>query len=89
MNMEQDSFITLKRKLMKQGGSTMVEKTVHIPSISCGHCIMTIQREVGELDGVKAVEGDPMTKKVTVKWDNPATWEKIDNTLKEAGYPAR
>ena len=25
----------------------MEEKTVHIPSISCGHCIMTIQREVG------------------------------------------
>lgn len=66
----------------------MEEKTVHIPSISCGHCIMTIQREVGDLEGVEAVEGDPMNKKVTVTWDNPATWDKISATLKEIGYPA-
>lgn len=67
----------------------MEERTLHIPSISCGHCIMTIQREVGDLEGVMAVEGDAMNKKVTVKWDNPATWEKIEDTLKEAGYPAK
>jgi copper chaperone CopZ len=50
---------------------------------------MAIQREVGDLEGVKAVEGDAMNKKVTISWDNPATWEKIIDTLKEAGYPAK
>jgi copper chaperone CopZ len=49
---------------------------------------MTIKREVGELEGVKSVEGDEQTKMVTVEWENPATWDKIANTLKEAGYPA-
>ncbi len=49
---------------------------------------MTIQREVGDLEGVKAVEGDPMKKKVTITWDNPATWEQISSTLEEVGYPA-
>ena len=66
----------------------MEEKNVHVPSISCGHCVMTIKREVGEMEGVKSVEGDETTKMVTVKWDNPATWEKITDTLKEVGYPA-
>ena len=66
----------------------MEEKTVHIPSISCGHCVMTIKREVGELEGIKSVEGDENTKMVTVKWGNPATWGKITDTLKEIGYPA-
>jgi copper chaperone len=66
----------------------MEEKTVYIPSISCGHCVMTIKREVGKLEGVEAVEGDEKTKKVTVKWRNPTTWEKISATLKEAGYQA-
>ena len=66
----------------------MEEKNVHVPSISCGHCVMTIKREVGEMEGVKSVEGDETTKMVTVKWDNPATWDKITDTLKEVGYPA-
>lgn len=66
----------------------MEEKIVHIPAISCGHCVMTIKREVSELEGVKSVEGDEKTKMVTVEWENPASWDKIANTLKEAGYPA-
>jgi copper chaperone len=66
----------------------MEEKTVNIPTITCGHCVMTIEREVGGLEGVKSVEGDKNTKKVTIKWDPPTTWEKITGTLKEVGYPA-
>lgn len=66
----------------------MEEKTLQIPSISCGHCIMTIKQEVGDLDGVLSVQGDEKNKEVIVKWDNPATWEKIALTLKEIGHPA-
>jgi copper chaperone CopZ len=67
----------------------MEEKTVHIPSISCGHCIMTVKKEVSELEGITSVEGDVGTKMVTIKWDNPTTWEKIALTLEEVGYPAK
>jgi copper chaperone CopZ len=66
----------------------MEEKTVHIPSISCGHCIMTVKQEISELEGINSVEGDPGTKMVTIKWDSPTTWEKIALTLEEVGYPA-
>lgn len=65
----------------------MEKRTAHIPSISCRHCVMTITREISELEGVKSVEGDENTKMVTVEWDNPVTWDKIVATFKETGYP--
>ena len=66
----------------------MEKQTLSIPNISCGHCVMTIQKELKELDGVKTVDGDADTKNVTVEWDVPATIEKIKDTLKEINYPA-
>ena len=66
----------------------MEERTVNIPKISCGHCVMTIKREVGEVKGVDSVEGNENTKRVTFKWDAPATWETISGTLQDLGYPA-
>ena len=59
-----------------------------IPNISCGHCVMTIQRELGEIEGVLKVEGDPNMKEIAVDWDAPATLEKIKATLEEINYPA-
>ena len=65
----------------------MEEKIVNIPAISCGHCVMAIKREIGDLEGVTSVEADEKTKTASIKWESPATWEKIADTLKEAGYP--
>lgn len=65
----------------------MATKTFQVPNISCEHCIMTIQREVGSLPGVKSVEGDVTTKAVTVEWDEPANWESIKALLTEINYP--
>ncbi|HDY89682.1 MAG TPA: copper chaperone [bacterium] len=64
----------------------MEEKTVVIPNISCGHCIMTIKNELGNIEGVESVEGNPATKNVTITWQSPANWEKIVQTLNEIGY---
>lgn len=65
----------------------MNEKTVYIPAINCGHCLMAIKRELGYINGVESVEGDVDTKKVTVKWSGPADWDSISATLSEIGYP--
>lgn len=66
----------------------MTTKTVTVPNISCGHCVMTIQREVGELEGVSAVKAEQDTKLVTISWDPDATdWVVIENTMKEINYP--
>ncbi len=67
----------------------MSEKTVHIPNISCGHCVMAVKNEAGEIPGVTKVEGDPDSKNVTFTWDEPATWEQIAAAIKDAGYPAQ
>ncbi|MGD8254186.1 MAG: heavy-metal-associated domain-containing protein [Syntrophobacterales bacterium] len=66
----------------------METKTLSIPNISCGHCVMSIKKELSEMDGVASVEGDPASKSVTLEWDAPATLEKIKDTLKEINYPA-
>jgi copper chaperone len=65
----------------------MEKTTLSIPNISCHHCVMSIKNELGEIQGVFKVEGDPETKKITVEWDAPATLEQIEATLKEINYP--
>jgi copper chaperone len=61
--------------------------TYTIPNISCAHCIHTIETEVSEIAGVKSVEGDQNSKKVTIVFDNPADETQIKGLLKEIDYP--
>jgi len=65
----------------------MTSSTFHVPNISCNHCVMTIKRELEDLDGVTNVTGDVETKTVTVEWDSPATWDSIKSLLTEINYP--
>ena len=65
----------------------MTTKTFAVPNISCGHCTHTIEMELSELAGVKSVKADQSSKKVTVTWEEPATWEKIQAVLREINYP--
>jgi copper chaperone len=74
-------------KFCKETVSIMAEKTFVAPNISCGHCVHTIQMEVGEIAGVQRVEADQETKRVTVVWDSPATWDEIRHRLVEINYP--
>lgn len=67
----------------------MESKTVLIPAIHCGHCVHTVKSEVSDLAGVQSVEVDQDSKKATIQWAAPATWEQIANTLKEIDYPAQ
>ncbi len=66
----------------------METKKLSVPNISCGHCVMTIKRELGEIKGVSKVEGDPDKKEISVSWDAPATLDQIKSTMKEINYPA-
>jgi copper chaperone CopZ len=66
----------------------MASKTFRVPNISCGHCVATIQREVGELEGVTSVKAEQATQMVTVAWQEPQTsWDKIRALLNELNYP--
>ncbi|MBW1981699.1 MAG: heavy-metal-associated domain-containing protein [Deltaproteobacteria bacterium] len=66
----------------------MEKKTFQVPNITCGHCVMSIQRELKEVPGINSVEGNPATRQITVQWQEPATLEKIKETLAEINYPA-
>lgn len=62
--------------------------TVHVPNISCAHCVHTIQTEVGELPGVAAVQANEQTKVVAIAFEPPATRQAIEALLAEINYPA-
>ncbi len=61
--------------------------TLNIPAISCGHCVMTIQRETQELPGVLAVAGSPQDKTATFTLESEAILDEVKRTLIEIGYP--
>ena len=65
----------------------MERKTFQVPNIGCDGCVRTIKNEVGLISGVKQVDGVVATKTVTVEWETPATWQQIEETLKEIEYP--
>jgi len=61
--------------------------TYSVPNINCGHCVHTIQTEVGDLQGVKSVKADAGSKKVEISFDTPASEEQIKSLLAEINYP--
>lgn len=65
----------------------MTTVTYSVPAIHCGHCIHTVEMEVGELQGVQTVKADLDAKKVQVTFDAPASEEKIKTLLAEIDYP--
>ena len=66
----------------------MERKTFSVPKISCGHCVMTIRKELESLAGVTRVDGNPQTKTLVVEWQAPATEVEIRCTLTEINFPA-
>ena len=64
--------------------------TLTAPDISCGHCVQTIERSLGQLDGVSRVQASAETKQVDVEYD-PArvSLERITAVLDDEGYPVQ
>ena len=61
----------------------------HVSAISCTHCVATIKRELGTIDGVFSVEGDHESKAVSVTYEPPATQKDIERLMEEIGYPVQ
>ncbi len=55
----------------------MTTKTYSVPDISCGHCVMTIERELKYVDGLQSVKADQDTKAVRVEVES-------DNVLSQS-----
>jgi copper chaperone len=65
----------------------MTSRTITVPNISCGHCVHTVEMEVGELAGVTNVKASVDDKQVLIEWQEPASWEQIESLLHDINYP--
>jgi len=66
----------------------MTKVLYEVPSISCNHCVHTIEMELGDLEGVILAKADSETKNVEIEFGDPASEEKILELLGEINYPA-
>lgn len=57
--------------------------TYAVPDISCQHCVDSITKEVGAVDGVRSVDVDLETKTVSVEGGEATA---IIAAIDEAGY---
>ncbi len=64
----------------------MEHKTFTVPNIGCDNCVKTIVNELSQKQGVRKVEGDVETKRVSVDWEAPATWDIIVQSLEAIDY---
>jgi len=63
-----------------------MEKTFRVPNIGCNGCVNTIKGELGDMEGIRRVDGVADTKMITVEYDNPADWGKIVSALQDIDY---
>jgi copper chaperone CopZ len=70
------------------GKQIMEKKTFKITNISCEHCVMTIKNELGEMAGIRTVNGNIDTKTIFVEWEATASLDTIKAKLNEINYPA-
>ncbi|MBE8522977.1 heavy-metal-associated domain-containing protein [Amycolatopsis sp. H6(2020)] len=64
----------------------MAETTYTVEGMTCGHCATSVREEVSELDGVRSVDVDVESGRVTVTSDTPLTPEAVAAAVTEAGY---
>ena len=68
----------------------MTKIVLEAPDISCEHCIMSIEKALTNLPGVRFLAGDPDEKRVTIEYD-PALvgLATIEGAMEEEGYPVK
>ena len=65
----------------------MEQRTLTVKGMSCGHCVNSIEGNVGKLNGVDSVKVHLSTGKVDVSFDSESTsLEKIIDEIEEQGY---
>jgi copper chaperone len=60
--------------------------TYAVTGMTCGHCELSVQEEIGELQGVLEVAADHTTGQVTVTSAEPLDRAAVAAAVEEAGY---
>jgi copper chaperone len=64
----------------------MTTTTLTVPDISCGHCKMSIEGAVNQLDGIDSVEVSIEGRTVAVSYGDAVTLDAIIDAIEEQGY---
>lgn len=64
----------------------MTESTYTVTGMTCGHCVASVTEEISEIDGVRGVDVDLETGRVTVSSDQPLDDATVKAAVEEAGY---
>jgi copper ion binding protein len=64
----------------------MAENTYTVQGMTCGHCVSSVTEEVGEVAGVRKVDVDLSTGRLTVVSDVDVPETDIRAAVEEAGY---
>jgi copper chaperone len=64
--------------------------TLNVEGMSCNHCVMSIQKSVNALKGIKNVDVDLKEKKVKVEFNpNDVNEQIIRETIEDTGYEVK
>lgn len=65
----------------------MVEVTISVEGMSCGHCKAAVEGALSKVDGVASAEVNLAAKNVTVQFDSgKVSEETLKSEIEEAGY---
>lgn len=64
----------------------MGTSTYTVKGMTCGHCVSSVQSEVGGITGVTAVEVDLPTGRVAVRSADPIDEAAVRAAVEDAGY---
>ncbi|WP_039826713.1 heavy-metal-associated domain-containing protein [Nocardia testacea] len=60
--------------------------TYTVTGMTCGHCVQSVQTEIGKIDGVTGVDVDLASGRVVVEGSGPIADADIAAAVDEAGY---
>ena len=71
--------------------TTEIDRTIElsVDGMTCGHCVMSVKEELGEIPGVKNVDvilNSGATSKVPVLTDPPLDDAALSDAVSEAGF---
>ena len=63
---------------------------LQVPDMTCGHCELSVQEALDELNGVQSTKADHRTGDVEVAYDDSRVGaEQFREAIEEAGYTLR
>jgi copper chaperone len=61
-------------------------KSIKIKGMSCGHCVMAVERALGAVAGIKDVKVDLKSGSASYEETKPVDAKIIADAVKKAGY---